>query len=631
VGRFLVSLLLPVLLLARPSGELHADPSDPGGSAATVLDTLEVIGRRPEPVELLSTFATVHYVEESTQGIATVADVIEEGVGVHVRRYGGVGAYSAASIRASSPGQVEIYLDGVPLKSGQWGVVNLADLPLDNLERIEVYRGGAPVEFGTPGIGGLVNLVTRSTGEGRFVGSVSAASYDTWKIDLLKSGAVGALDYLVSGHHLQSRGDYEYLDRHGTPQNSDDDEVVTRSNNAFRQSDVLVRIALPALSGWRVELTDDYFRKRSGIPGIESVQTERVRYEIRRNLARVRVESPLLFGNSIELSTGAFHQERRDLFHNPDDEVGFHRSDTDNTSRSFGGNALGRFYWRAARQVVSVFGEARWERYVPKDANPAIGTGFTRRRDTRSLSAEDKLLLLGGRLEFVASYRFQEAIDNFSGPEPIGGPPVAREDSHRLTSHGPGFGARWRLHPRFVVKANHTRYGRFPTMLELFGASGYVVGNPDLTLERGVSTDAGVTVYSGDGSGFLEAAFYWAEREDLVVFLQNSQRTVKARNLESARVEGLELSGRREWANGIELSAGYTLQNARNTGPSPIYRGKRLPYEPKHDLFVRTSLERGRLDLWHEYHYESEAYRDRANLPENLSPGKHIHDIGARR
>jgi len=551
-------------------------------------------------------------------------------VGVHIRRYGGVGAYSAASIRASSPGQVEVYLDGVPLRSGQWGVVNLADLPLDTLERIEVYRGGAPVEFGTPGVGGLVNLVTKPAGSGRFAGSVAAGSHDTYKIDLLKSGAVGAVGYLVSIDHLQSRGDYEYLDRHGTPANPDDDEVVTRSNNAFRQSDVFVRVGLPDLRGWRVELTDDYFRKKSGIAGIENVQTDEVRYEIRRNIVRAGVESPLLIGNSIELAANAFRQDRRDLFFNPENEVGFSRSDTDNTTRSYGANAHGTFYWRAAHQVASLFGETRWERYVPTDANPAIGTGFTRKRRTSSLSAEDKLLLLGGGLELVGAYRYQEAIDNFKGPEPFGGPPVANEEPHWHVFHGPGFGLRWNVDPRFVVKANHTRYGRFPTMLELFGSSGYVEGNPDLDLERGVSTDVGFTLTADDGSGFVEAALFWADRKDLVVFLQNSQRTVKATNLESASVAGVELTGRRTWRSGLGLSAGYTLQDARNAGPSPVYHGKRLPYEPKHDLFVRLGFERGRFALWHEYHHESEAYRDRANLPENLSPAKHLHDIGAR-
>lgn len=628
MGRFLIfSPLTLFLLLVQAGAESSINQTDP--RVVVVVDTVEVVADRPEPLETLSTFATVHLVEASVGGVETVADVIEDGVGVHVRRYGGIGAYSTASIRASSPGQVEIYLDGVPLRSGQWGVVSLADLPLDGLERIEVYRSGAPIRFGTAGIGGLINLVSRSPGNGRLLGSVSAGSYDTWKIDLLRSGTIGEFGYVLSYHHLRSRGDYEYLDRHGTPENPDDDEVVTRSNNAFKQTDLLARVTIPSLSGWRVELAGDWFRKESGIPGIENVQTESVGYEVRRDIARVSAASPSLLDGGVDLTLGAFYQRRRDLFFNPENEVGFHRSDTDNTTRVYGGNALATFRWYAVRQMLSLFGEVRWERFVPKDENPAIGTGFTRTRRTETLSFEDRFVAPGDRLELLVGYRFQEAVDNFAGPEPIGGPPVPLDEPHRATFAGRSFGARLHLHPRVVLKANHTRYGRFPTMLELFGASGYVEGNSGLTPERGATTDAGITIRSADGSGFFEAVLFRAERENLVVFLQNSQRTVKAQNLESALVHGVELSARHVWESGLELAAGYTLGNARNTGPSPTYHGKRLPYEPEHDLFVKTALDLGWVELRHEYHYQSGAYRDRANLPENMSPPSSVHDVGA--
>jgi len=90
----------------------------------------------------------------------------------------------------------------------------------------------------------------------------------------------------------------------------------------------------------------------------------------------------------------------------------------------------------------------------------------------------------------------------------------------------------------------------------------------------------------------------------------------------------LELSARRSWPVGLELSLAYTLQHTRNDGPSPTYNGNRLPYEPKHALFLRAGWERGRYRLWHEFHYQGETYRDRANLEENLSPESSVHNIG---
>jgi len=598
-----------------------------------VVDTVDVVAERPLRVEVGPTFATTHDVTRSAESLLTVADVIEAGAGVHVRRYGGLGAYAAASIRASSPSQVEIYLDGIPIQSAQWGITSLADLPLDGLERVEVYRGGAPSGFATPGIGGVINLVTGPTGRGRSLASVSTGSYGTWKVDLLRSGRVGSLAYLASYHHLQSEGDFEYLDRHGTPENPDDDAVVLRENNAFRQSDGLLKLAPAPIAGWRLEVADEVYRKESGVPGIENVPIRGAHFEVRRNIARATLEPPPLAGGAAGLRAAGFHQYRRDLFFNPDDEVGFNRSDTDNRATAYGGNLEATLRWPGDRHTLRLFGEVRRERFTPEDKNPKIGVGFTRARRASTLSAEDQLAFLDDRLEITAAYRYQEAVDNYFGPVPFGEPPAPRDEPHWSTFHGPTYGFRWWLAPNAAVKVNRTRYARFPTMLELFGAIGYVQGNAELSQEVGTTTDAGIVIRSGGGgrdSGLLEAVLFWADREDLIVFLQNSQRTVKAENLESAHVEGVELTARRAWSGGLAVSFSYTLQYATNQGPSPVFHGKRLPYEPRHDLYLRASYEVGRLRLWHEYHYESESYRDRANLPENLSPASHVHNVGVR-
>ncbi len=648
------TLILAVHLLASPAtADDHSEPAPLTG----IVDTLEVISDRPERLEAVPTFATVHEIAGELGRVSTVTDVIEKGAGVHVRRYGGLGAYSTASIRASSPGQVQVYVDGVPMNPAGYGTTNLADLPLDNLERIEVYRGGAPVEFGSPGIGGVVNLVTRSPGSAGGAVVLSAGSYGTFRVDLLRSGSLrfrgdgcaatdssasavtnvrahnreAALDYTVAFHHLQSEGDFEYLDRHGTPENTDDDEIVARENNSFTQNDLLVRVDGGSWAGWKIEASNEIFEKQSGVPGIENVHIESVHYIVFRNTARISVEPPRTVGDALSCRISGFHVARRDRFYNPDDEVGFDRSDSDDRSSSYGANLLSGFDWHAAHQSLSLFAEVKRERFTPESLNPAIGVGFTRKRTAYSLSAEDELFLLGDRLKLVAGYRYHNSADNYTGPVPIGGPPEALAEDHRAEFHGSSFGARMRLHPRVTLKANRTRFARFPSMIELFGASGFIKGNAELTPETGTMMDVGIVFRSEPSSSvraFLEAVLFWADRDDLIVFLQNSQRTVKAFNLESASVEGIELTAHCLWGAGLSLAASYTFQDARNEGPSPTYSGKRLPYEPRHDLFVRTEWKGRAGTVWHEYHHQGETYRDQANLEENLSPASHIHNVG---
>ena len=352
----------------------RADDIDTVRTFTGVVDTVEVFADRPEPLETLPTFAVAHEIELSG-GVATVADIIESGVGTHVRRYGGLGSYSAASIRASTPGQVEVYVDGVPLMSGQWGVTNLADVPLDGVERVEVYRGGAPASFGTPGIGGVINLITRPAGEGRSFAAVTGGSHGTWKVDLLESGSARSVGYMAAFHHLRSEGDFEYLDRHGTPENPDDDEIVSPPEQRLPT----VRPDAPPVAARLARLARR--TRRRHLQEGERCPGDRERPHQERALRDLPEHRPSLRHLAAPRRRSRTQGDRLPPaptrpFFNPDDEVGFNRSDTDNLGRAYGANALATAHWHAARQVVRLFAETRRERFITDGHEPGRRNGI---------------------------------------------------------------------------------------------------------------------------------------------------------------------------------------------------------------------------------------------------------------
>src|SRR5262245_23126458 len=65
-------------------------------------------------------FARAYDVAPLYGRLRTTADLLAGGVGVHVRQFGGLGAFSAVSIRGSAASQVAFYLDGVPLNQAQY-------------------------------------------------------------------------------------------------------------------------------------------------------------------------------------------------------------------------------------------------------------------------------------------------------------------------------------------------------------------------------------------------------------------------------------------------------------------------------------------------------------------------------
>ena len=245
-----------------------------------------------------STFATVVDVRESTARIDSLADVLSENVGVQVRRFGGLGAFSTVSIRGSTPSQVDVYLNGVRLNQANFGLVNLGDIPLDNLERVEIYRGFSPLQLGAGGIGGSINLVTRQV-VGETVNSVSGSygSFDTRKFTLYRSQAFTNLGYLVLFNYTGSKGDFKFLDDNGTPFNPFDDDEVRRQNNNFRSLNVDAKGEM-TLAGWHITLLNDFFTKDQGVPGRSSNQSETASLDVWRNVATLRLEKKASPGRS---------------------------------------------------------------------------------------------------------------------------------------------------------------------------------------------------------------------------------------------------------------------------------------------------------------------------------------------
>ncbi len=621
--------------LIGPASEraVAQEPTAPPGTSDirtyVAADTLEITAARPSRADvavLRAGFATVHELSTDQSRPITVPDVIERGAGVHIRRYGGLGAYSVASVRGSTPGQVEVYLDGVPLRSGQWGVSDLSELPIAGVERIEVFRGVAPVEFGASPIGGVIHLVTSPPERASVSVSQTGGSYETWRTSLSATTRLGPVAAALSVSRLSSEGDYEYLNRNGTLENEVDDAVVPRRNNHIEQTNALLRLTTDEFRGWSFGLTDELLLREHGIPGIENVPILDAHADIASNLLRITADTPEW---PVHGSVGVWHSTRRDRFYNPANEVGLHRSDTIDRTTTVGADGRASTYWHAGRQTLTAFASLRGERYVPEDVDPRVGVGFTRKRTTVTLAFEDRVRLADGRIEVAATLRHVGASDNYTGAPPFGAPPEPLDELHRVDIASPSLGLRVTPWDWLTVKAGLSKNGRIPTMLETFGAGGTVEANTELGPETARAIDGGVVLSPWNGRLFLEASVFRIEAEDLIIFLQNSQRTVKAFNLESARTDGFELSARSE-LGAWSLSGAYTRLEAVNTGPSPVYNGKTLPHTPEQELFARASWSDDVATFWYEHRWQSESWRDRANLAENRSEARHLAGGGFR-
>src|SRR4051794_17772891 len=224
--------------------------------------------------------------DRTPRSAESLSELLAELPGVAVTRLGGLGALATLSIRGSAPSQVEVYLDGVPLNVATFGGVDLGTLPLGDLERIEVYRGMSPIAFGASGLGGVVALSTRIP-EGSGLGAeLGGGSFGTTFGGVRARWGGRAARLYLGVHHLAAAGDFPYPSDNGTAFDRSDDRILRRQNNALRQSDGLLRLAVPV--GTR-ELAASLalFARDEGLPGYAIFQSQEASLGTRRLLATV--------------------------------------------------------------------------------------------------------------------------------------------------------------------------------------------------------------------------------------------------------------------------------------------------------------------------------------------------------
>ncbi len=601
-----------------------------------VVAPIVVEAKRPDRRLLPDRSGFVTTVDLTTrQGrVEDLTAVLSQLVGVRVTQYGGLGSFATVSVRGSSSLQVRTFLDGMPMDDPYLGVTNLGDLPLGGVGRVEVYRGFSPPQLGGSAIGGAVHLVTRDEGArpGLVSGleaNLSGGSFDTRR----ENGSLwlhrGAFRFFAHAAHERSTGNYAFLDDNGTPFNSADDETATRLNNDFDTWSGMARVSAKVARVADMSLAYHDAARENGVPGLGSFQSASARSERRRRIGQLRLTGEPVLEQQIHWWADGFYQHTRDRFVDRDADLGLIATDSDNTIRSYGGTARARWYTPWLPLALEGTYAGTREDYHPVSNLPQPAEGPDRWRRSRTVSAGMDVYLLHQTLVLTSLYRTEHYENEFYDPPRFPWLPPTPQGRVAYDAETPAFGVRYQPVSWLAIKGNAGRYYRVPTFLELFGNTGSVTGNAALTPEKGRNFDAGV-VLSGAGPGILRSAmieigYFDNTAEDLILFFPNSQYTSKPVNIGSARITGWEISSAAALAGRLELSAGYTRMDARDTGDIPYYHGNQLPSRPHDDVNASIAGLHGPVRLTYELHYIGPNWLDRANLRE--APSRTLHGV----
>ncbi len=591
---------------------------------------LEVTDRALSPEDAESNpsaFADSKSLDEAPTESQTLPELLDRQVGVQIRSLGGVGSFTAVLIRGSSPNQVAVFLDGIPLNRGDAPAVDLSLLPFFLMDRVEIFRGMLPAELGSFAVGGAVNLVTRMAPKIAVTETYAGlGSWWTRRAGVYHGRRWGRWGLTAALTYSGSQGTFRYFDDNQTPYQTADDRYRTRSNNQFDQVSAMLRVQHKA--AWKTTILEQFTWKRTELAGTASQPPMTGPfYGFVRQAAGLTLERTRFHSVPLGFMLRAHASYVREHFSNPDGlllSVG--RTDSIQDAGQTG--LLGRlqFFW-GDHQVISFITDLSADMYRETDDL----SGTTRplqSRLTTGLALRDEITLWADRIFIIPVVRIDMVWDRMNDA----GQPTSRLDW--LPS--PRLGLALKLDNGFVLKANAGRYFRPPSFMEIFGYHGVIRGNDDLTSEQGWSFDAGPGFSRRFSSSIvdkldLEVAGF-GRRVSNLIYLLPTARSLVAQNWGEAWIAGMEASAAIWMFAQFRLSANYTFLYTEYLGPVENLQGNSLPGRSAHDLAARLDWVhhwgRWGLGLFGQIQYRSSFWRDLAN--QTASPARLFLALGLK-
>ncbi len=566
----------------------------------------------------------------------SLTDVLEREAGVRVRRFGGLGSYSTLSIRGSNANQVRIYVDGVPLNNAQGGEVNLSDLSFDNLEKIEIYKSGSSPGFSGSAIGGTVNLVTSKTSRKpstRFV--VSGGSLNTFKLSASQNGNVNNVRYSLFAQQEKSDQNFTFRNNNGTFFNTFDDFDDKRRNAQFNRYNFTGNVSFD-IKQTTITFLNDFNYRQNGIPGPGNNQTKKVEREYIRNTSSLGTSTKSFLFTNLNLDTRFFYTGARDHLFDPLSEFSSGTPNSKADIQQYGLHVLPSLYLLNSNQILRFLFAFERETFKRDRRNKfdEITDRSTRKfRHHTTWQIQDEIRLLEKRLILTPTIQQELYIDRFNSQDDLFR--NTQNDPNKKTTQYTNYrlgllGIIYKnLENTFSIKTNIARERRIPDFLELFGERGSVIGNLSLKPERSVNMDAGF-IYDTQRKNmkFSSSIVYFQKSiTDMILFVPNSQFTLRPENIDSASIKGIEFTQNLTLFERWKIESNYTYQKAINTSDTSYLKGKYLPLRPLHEWHGSISRRFDNFELGLENIFIGAVFKDRANEYQNYQPARWLHNI----
>jgi len=497
-----------------------------------------------------------------------VGDLIVEASIGHVHKYPGLltGSIGLRGFRTDLfddlKSRVLILING-----NRAGTVNLATIPVDDIERIEIVKGPASVLYGSSAMGGVINIITKQGKQEGIYGSIGseAGSWKYWKTKGDLNGKKGVFDFYVSANR-SSMDEYSTRD-YGKIKNTgySDETVSARFGYSFFNKQY-ISFGFQHWRGWDI-----------GSPGARYSPDP----DDYKNIERNRVD---LNYKTETFQIGYYFTKINDENH----EVRTGNSELTLKKTTTQGLSLQKIFLIDEHRVII---GGQWDRIEVKSSRSA-GAPYNPNSeyDSYGLFSEGRLSLFNKKFLVNAGVRYDYFEDKILPTEGITSLKPRKENLDHVTVRG---GIIYKLTDNFSIKGNAGTAFRAPAPDEL--ATDYVsswgtryVGNPDLKPEKSKSYDVGVA-YTKDLFKSELTFFHSIFTDKILSYYDSTLKAQTFKNVEGAIIQGIE--GNFSYDIGLFAGLNFSLEPFLNFTYHTRYSskdeseikkyGKTLQYIPK--------------------------------------------------
>ena len=440
---------------------------------------------------------------------SNVADLLQQFVGVDVRRRGIDGMQSDLYIRGGSFDQTLVLIDGIKTENPQTGhhTMNIM-ISIENIERIEIIKGPAARVFGQNAFTGAINIVTKKNVTTQLKGEIAYGSFHTYTI-----GLAGGLKLKNSSHqvHISSNASDGY-----------------RYNTDFDNKNVFVKSKFNTI-GTPIDVIATFMERKFGANGFYASPQFKDQYEETQS-SLVGISSTLLKSN-FKFKPKLYWKRGQDMYEFVRDKPEIYRN-LHITNKI--GTAIDASY--NSNAGVTGFGLDIAKVYIVSnnlgDHNRTMITGFL---EQRLQMFNDKIDITPGlALTYYSDFDFQAF---------------------------PGIDIGYSMNNKIKLYGNVGYTYRIPTYTDLYFSSPTTLGNENLNSEKALAEELGAKFISKNVTANI--AFFYRDAKDLIDYVKtNEDDKWQATNLAQVITKGFEteINYNFRWFNYIQkLNLGYTF------------------------------------------------------------------------